>query len=534
MGLKPDTGILFFLAFSTLMFLHILFTFCGFYGNDDINYSRYAARLISGEKMSGDISSHYSLRWTCIYATAFFYQLFGINEITSALFSFFCLTGTAFLIKKLISSNREPVLLYAYILFFFSFTAVFYAHRLLPDTGICFFVFLAYYFYHKTRFKDSSGLWMAMGFSLSLFMAMLTKESIIVTLPLWLYFFINDVYRRQRISFWMYAAGISLALLSSYLLYWKITTGDWLYRYHALLENHLSGGGITYQTAGMPALIKRLTYELWEAFLLNGDFEYLIFGIGAFIYRKSVFENKAQRHIAVSLIILLLCANFMTYSLNGYNPLLPDPRHYMYLLPFAAVSGGYMIKAYLKHPEKYTGLILMFVIADIFLIFSDIGFTKYVYLLITVILLLYRITYHYKKISFSNPRLAVIALALIMGLNYINDFIRPRYPYYFDQKKLVKDFVKENRKAIVFAADDMTAEISEFMSGYKYPGIRFIAAGREISPGFADADRYLLINGDYNHQFNINTGEILSVFEAGDADMVKKENNVTLYKLNIP
>lgn len=530
---QPDTSFIIFLGFFVLMLVHLLFTFSGFYGNDDVNYARYAAQLVHQKSMRVEDTSHYALRWTCIYITALCYQLFGINEISSSLFSFFCFIGSALVISRLIVRQTAALHIFVYSLFFLSFMTLFYMHRLLPDAGICFFVVLAYYCYHQKRFSNYSDGLMAAGFSLSLFVAMLTKESVIITLPLWLCFIVRDVVYRQRTRFWLYIFSFSSLLIAGYLLYWYLATGDWLFRYHALVANHEGGGGESYQALGIAALVGRLLFELWNAFLLSGDFQYLIFALAAFVYRKTVFETERHRHICISFLILLLSANFMTYSLDGYNPLLPDPRHYMFLLPFAAVSGGFMIKAYLSTPEKYAGLIGMFCVADIFLLLSDIGFTKYVYFFITFLLIAYWAAKKY-KVAFFARRLFAGAFVLILGLNYINDFVRPRYPYYFDQKKLLKVFLKQNEnQAVVIGGDAMTAELASFMLGFRHEKIGFVAptAQAEIHPE-TEVRYFLLVNNDYDKQFKNQSSEWMSRFNVGESDIELKENNVILYRID--
>lgn len=527
---KSNTGFILFLAFSALMLVHLLFTFSGFYGNDDINYARYAAQLLHGGVIL-DPANHYALRWTCIYTTAFFFQLFGINEVSSALFSFTSLIGSAFIIHKIVARQSVQVLLYTYILFFLSFMVVFYVHRLLPDTGICFLVLLAYFFYYKQKFEQQSTILMALGFSFSLFLAVLTKESIIITLPLWLYFIVTDCMAGKRIRFWGWVLAFSAILIAGYLYYWFVETGDWLFRYHALMANHEAGGGQTYQALGWLALSKRLVFELWNSFLLSGDFQYLVFAVGSVVYRRTVFETERQWHICLSFFILLLCANFMSYSLSGYNPLLPDPRHYMFLLPFAAVAGGYMIKAYLRTPEKYSGLVWMFVIADLFLLFSEIGFTKYVYILITLLLLFYRIAHKY-GIRFFTSRLMVCGLILVFGLNFVNGFVRPRYPYYFDQKRLLEDFSRDvSKPSVVIGGDGLTAELSEFMLRFRMENIQFVDPAAGLFTWKNDTDYFLLVNRDYDKAFNINTAVWINQFKLDESNVMHRENNVVLYRI---
>ncbi len=44
---EPIKGFAIFLGFCVLLLVHVLLTFSGFYGNDDINYAGYAAQLVN-------------------------------------------------------------------------------------------------------------------------------------------------------------------------------------------------------------------------------------------------------------------------------------------------------------------------------------------------------------------------------------------------------------------------------------------------------------------------------------------------------
>src|SRR5690242_4039193 len=81
-------------GFIVMMLLHLIFTFAGFYGNDDINYARYAAGVVHNGISFSPAVDQYQLRWVTVYSAAFFYWIFGINTFTSTLSSaisfFFC------------------------------------------------------------------------------------------------------------------------------------------------------------------------------------------------------------------------------------------------------------------------------------------------------------------------------------------------------------------------------------------------------------------------------------------------------------
>ena len=95
----------------------------------------------------------------------------------------------------------------------------------------------------------------------------------------------------------------------AYLLYFRLSTGDWLYRYHLLQSNNAIADE-TYAEQPSTDLWQRIGYELWKVFLYNGDMEYLLFAIAGLFYYKSVFKEARVRHIAWS----FLCCCFVAIS----------------------------------------------------------------------------------------------------------------------------------------------------------------------------------------------------------------------------
>ena len=532
-SISKKTNWYLFTGFCILLLLHVSFLFCGFYDNDDINYARHAGEVVNTGMLSFTETDHFRLRWTCIFATALFYKILGFTAFASSLFSYFSFALTAWLIYKLLKKEPSQLLLFAYGMFFLSFTVIFYAHRLLPDAGVCFLVFAAYFFYHRKRFSNAPDFKCAVFFVFALFLSMITKETVIITTPLWLFLFISDTVAKRNGRFWRMVILLFAALTGLYLLYFKLATGDWFFRYHVLHNySELYGDGITYQQLGFTALAKRLIYQLWEALLFNGDFEYLIFGIGAFIYRRKIFINVASQHIVVSFMILLLSANFMSYSINGYNPLWPDPRHFIFIIPFAVISGAYMLSAYLKTPSRYILVLILFLLADLWLLLSDIGNTRYVYFFITLILGL-RLLSHYFPSKMLSVNGLIAGWVAVMSLNYINDIISPRYPYYFDQQVIVKrHFSNLTQDAIVYHGDDMTAEMSDFFLEFKNKKIRFVNINRSENFDNHITKKYLLINGGYNPLFKQNADSILLVKDYGlSIDSLQQENTSILYEI---
>ena len=128
--------------------------------------------------------THFELRWVPVFVTAFFYKIFGLNDFGSALFSLVSFVSIAVLLYAILRKETLFVIASGFVLFFLNHSTVFYTHRLLADTGISAFNFLAYYFYHRQLFGiKNRSVFNATILSIALMLALLTKETVIILLP---------------------------------------------------------------------------------------------------------------------------------------------------------------------------------------------------------------------------------------------------------------------------------------------------------------------------------------------------------------
>jgi hypothetical protein len=530
---RPKTILIF---FCLLLFIHVVFNFCGFYWNDDINYAKYAALAGNNSYTASNVCDHFGLRWLPIFTTAFFYKFFGVNAITSALFSAISFVLTAFVVHAFIRRENFYIQVVTYILFFWNYSVIFYAHRLLPDAGFCAFNFIAYYFYHRQIFSTKkTTIKNTVLLSISLMLAVLTKETIIIVFPFWLILLLVDILKKRNYNFWILVFMFLSAFAFLYALYFKMTTGDWFYRYHLLQSDSLSAGH-TYSQYPHIETLKRISYQLLRAFLLNGDMEYLLFAIAGVIYYKSIFKSENIKRLMFSFSILLLCSDFMSFTLTEYNPLWADPRHFLFIIPFAVIIGAYVLRAYITNPSRYILVLIAFICADIFLLFSNVRGTKYIYFLITAMLLVRWLTH----ILTRKNRYAWIyyaSFAVIMSVNFLYDFIFPHYPYYEAQKEIVRKFFSApQNNTIVYTGDMETAEMGDYFLSFKNKQVQFknIDTCSQFS-SINTRNYYLLVNGGYNPSFAGAADSLLREKSfALNFKELKKINSSSLYEVKNP
>lgn len=516
-------------SFILLTVMHVIFTFAGFYGNDDINYARYAAGIAHNGISLSPAIDQYQLRWSTVYSTAFFYWLFGINAFTSTLSSVISFALCGILLHKILRYKKLSIYFLAMILFFFGRSVIFYSHRLLPDPTMCFAVCWMYYSYRSYSLKKQRYFWYGIQFFLALSLALITKETIIIAFPLFIVFFLKDIFKKQHFQFWTIVIPLSLLFLFAYLLFFKITTGNFFYRY-SVLVNKSYFNECSFDKLPFIDTLKRIGYELWRAMLLNGDFLVLLPGIASVIYRKKIEFTGIKKIDIFSFLFLLGCANFMTISFSSYVPLCQSPRHFLFLFPFAAITGAPMLYAYFKQPKKFILLLLLFALATAIIFIIHGGSTKYLYLLFTLLLFACYVS-SLIKIKMNFYRYFLLLFAALFFTNYLVDFVKPLYPYYWDQKEIIqKNFEGKNINATLFSADELSGELSEsflkFETGhlkiYPMDSVKIINKGT----------LYYLLNRDLNPVVARTTDSLMLVKKDSSIYLVDRKNNVCLYEVN--
>ncbi|MEO7446243.1 MAG: hypothetical protein ABIT96_06515 [Ferruginibacter sp.] len=517
-----------FLAFVMLLVVHLAFVFTGFYNNDDLNYARYAAGIAQDGILSVKAQNHYQLRWTVIFVSAFFYKIFGINAITSALCSFISVLLSGWLLKKIIHNYPPKVFVLSLVLFFFAHSILFYMQRILPDPAMCLAVLGMYTAYRTYRLKQQNPIRYGLLFSLAFILAIITKETIIIALPLFILFFLADIYYKKYLNFWYYTIAFSLLFVFIYLLFFKITTGEYFYRYYLLQSNNYLSQ-CSFDKLPFENTLRRVGYELWYAMLLNGDMLILLPALAACFYRKKISQYVMVDRLDVSAFFILLCsANFMTISFSNYVPLCQDPRHFLFLFPFAAIIGGPLLYAYLKEPAKFLLLPVFILIATGIIFYLQAGSTKYLYLLFFLILVarLVLSVLSSKRIIFNLSFLALIALFFI---NYLADFIKPPYPYYQEHKEIINSHIRNlSRPAILVSPDAFTAEMSEYFLNFK-PGKRAIIS-LDTATKIKGINFYYLVVEDLDPASYIKADSLLKAGSKAKFFLVERKKHVALYE----
>lgn len=306
-----------------------------------MHYGKLAFEFLNGPL---DYSDHYSYRWTIISFTALSYYLFGVSDFSTALPALF-LSSTMLLVMYWQFRKKPLILAFVYILFFAIKWNVFYTDKIMPDIYVSCFLFLAWSVYLK--FDDKKQYLKSFLFPFLLFLAFISKGTVILFLPLILYYLILDLFK-GKFKKWMYISVAGFIILGGYMISINTLTGDFLSRFTAIESNQYFNA-CSYDQMPFSETLKRLTFDfaklIWEHSLIV----FLAFSVGAKLYAyfgSLPIKNQKQIHwYSNTIIVLFLSMNFMTISLKSYNPTCLDIRHFIFVVPIMAVCSAYILDA---------------------------------------------------------------------------------------------------------------------------------------------------------------------------------------------
>lgn len=486
------------------LLFHIQLVFLSFYNNDDLNYIRYAVQLANNGQLSVLTNDHFALRWGTIVLTAVCIKILGLNLLATCCGSLIAIGLTAYCIKWLMANANLAQYGLALFLFFFNYSTVFFAHRVLADVGVAACVAVAYTMYAKSN--NGAKRWSyAVGFAGALLWAVITKETIVITIPLWMWLLTTDVLQKQKHHFWWLAVLLCVCGMVVYLGVFAWYTGNPWYRLKVLEQNAYLNE-CSYHLLPLTVTLQRIGYQLWQAFLLNGNALYFLPACWAFVYRNQIFSS-AQTHekrLVTAFVVLLLSSNFMSVSFTEYVPLCNDPRHFYFVMPFACIAASYMLLAYHQHRARWWMLPVCYAISGCLCSLSNAdGGTKWLYFGAAVILGLHLIVQQLGNLKvWQKVKKYYVFAALSLVLVVPVADLRKPMPILYQQHVQIMQLpvFKQTKPSVVYTGNQITADISLFASHYQLTNWQFKSVDTAQIPAVLKADtNYWVLLPLYGH-----------------------------------
>ena len=421
-----SASIILFLFYVTALILYHIIGYIGYFGYDDIHYALLSVDLTNGIINFND---HFSYRFPVILFTAFSYYIFGISDAASALPP---LLATILILLLVFISLKNKSILTQWLglsLTLFSQWFIFYSDKIMPDVYVGLSVLLSLFIIHSYKFgsKRNPAIYATL-LSLSLLFGFMAKGTIVLFLPLLIYFAVVDIILKRDKIFWIYFIITGIITLAIYFLLIRILTGDITKRFEAIVSNGYLNR-CSYNQQPLKILLRRISYDFIRLLTYQGMLTGTIF---VFVY---IIRNKVRNYFRfndsfsfwlVSAAILFLSSNFMSISFMSYSPMCLDPRHYLFLTPVIAIPASIIVKRIFKSKKYLIPLILTLGTTSVVAFFLP-GNTFYnLYLPLTVLFILYSFVPKKKKyclffISVFSFILALIPFKYVIyakGVNY--------------------------------------------------------------------------------------------------------------------
>jgi len=480
------------LLFLTVLFLFHKLGYIGHYGYDDMQYAKVAHDFQQGKV---DYDDHYSYRVPVVVLTSFSYSLFGVSDFASSIPPFMTTIFILIILFLILKDKNWKTIVIALSLTTFSTWFIFWSDKLSSDIYVAFAVFASLAILHRYKYnstKKQTFLY-AFLFAITLFFGFLAKETVILMIPLLLYVFIWDIIQKQDRKFWIYGILCGIALLLAYFFVIKHLTGSFLNRFDAIVNNSYLNL-CSYDKQSFRILLQRIAWD----FLYMCVYQNMILGfvfVLAFLFQKnflSYFKMKDSfSFFFMSSILLILSCNFMSISFTSYSPMCIDPRHYLFLIPVAAIPASIIITQFMEEKKHTIPIIIVLLGVSVIAFFSSNNIFSRLYLPVTLLCFVYLFLKPNKIFQI----LFVIVFAIILSLQIVDWVKYAQYVQYGKQKEnIFTQIIYKNEKCYVIT-DEVQKRLGEYYTGFN-PGseIQFITYNEFIENHNRNGKNILLYN----------------------------------------
>lgn len=466
--MKNRGQILILAAFVGFIIVYHFFGYTGHFGYDDLHYARLANDFKNGIV---DYNDHFTYRTPVIVFTSISYLLFGVSDFASSLPALIISVLVLLMVFTLLKERGNRTLIIGLALTTLSGWFLFYSDKLMPDMYVAFSVLCALYVIHQYRYANQKNriFLFALLLNLALLFGFMSKGTIILILPLLIYYFIIDIVRKKHIRFWFHTAITGALLFLAYFFIIWLLTGDFFKRLEAVSTNaYLNLCSYDQQPVGI--LLKRIVYGFFEMIIYQGMATGFVFVIAYAVGKKSFRIFKMDDSFSfwtISSVILLLSSNFMSVSLKSYSPMCLDPRHYLYLIPVVSISASIIINEFIEEKNSKVPIVVLAGVIAIISVFLQ-GKSDY-QLYIPLFILVFIFLVIQKTRLYEN--LFVIALLAILLIQPISAMNYAQKVQYRKQMKIFNEQILNRGDSIVVITNEVQKRLGDYYSGFTFNNI---------------------------------------------------------------
>lgn len=521
------------LIISCIVVLYHLFGYTGHFGYDDLHYAELASDLLKG---SVNFEDHYAYRFPVVLLTALSYLIFGISDFSSSLPALFISLSILLIVFSIIREQGLKVLIIGLSLSAFSNWFLFYSDKLMPDIYVALSVIASLAIINRYKYVSNRSRTLLHAFLLafSLLFGFMSKGTIVLVIPLLLFLVITDITKKRDLKFWAYSLISGIGLLAVYLLIIWILTGDALKRFEAIAGNSYLNL-CSYDQQSLRILLKRIFFGFFELSIFQSLATGFIFAFAILFQRKGLRYFKLEDSFSfflVSALILFLSSSFMTISPVAYAPMCLDPRHYLFLIPVAAIPASKIIVDYLES-KLYAFQIIAALLCITFISFflQGTAFWK-LYLPLFVLFSIYFFTLS----GLRAQQLFILLFAAILLLVPIEMISYAQQIKYKQQRALVVDLVLEQNKDSYIISNEVQKRLLGYYTGFDNDQAqRFLSFDEFETDTAIGGKKLLLLNGHTRYLSSMNHNDLpyyaRNISPTNELLFESKELDIALYKM---
>ncbi len=340
-----------FLLFLIVLFgivLRLIF-FSGVSASDDLSYSRYAY-YINTKGVDPNSVLTLATRIGLLYPVAFFYYLFGVNDLSSIILIFITAIGNMILAYFFggLLGNKKIGLMAAFLLAIFPLEVI-NSTKLLSDIPSAFFMALGVYlFLHSEKKKVTKFFYFLAGISIGI--GYLIRESAsLIALFFAIYIVMN---RKIKKEYFLIVIGFLLIFVVEVLTLYKLT-GNPLYRF-TTVQDYILQRHAQYNYFGRLSFPEGLLHYPY-IIITNSLISYFYIIIFIAIIYFLILKKKNLYTLILWFLPLLLYLSFGSSNFFKYVPFKADPRY----LSVITIPGIVLLAFFLTEKNKYFKKIIM-------------------------------------------------------------------------------------------------------------------------------------------------------------------------------
>jgi hypothetical protein len=459
-----------------------------------MNYARMASEVLEGSLELGD--DHFAYRWSILGPTALSYYFFGINDFGSAIPALVITFLTLLMVYGATKHLSVTTTIVAQALYVLTAWSLFFSDKLMPDIFTAFACMGAFLIIFKLKQGIiKSPLIASLLFSVFILYGLLAKASIVMLVPVMAVLMVLDLRKGQNRSFWTMACAILLVATICYLYLLYSITGEPMSRVNAIDASNFHEMS-SFEDRPFLDLIKRLTVGLPLKFSEE------VFGVSMFLSASLLLSLKRPLKLSIEkvasffpvvLLLSFLAANFMTTSSAAYVPMLGECRHFLFLVPIAAIVAAPVICGFFLHTTNKREVLLVAVGAAVLSFFTGNSISIYTHLSILIIVavrcFLPSNAKHILKLTF------LLAFISVLFVKPIDDFIIGMHSNYEAQKLLIANHLLGADEHTVVISNTVQKNFAEYYQGFQGEGKpRWITYKEEPGYAFQSNDEIYVLN----------------------------------------